>query len=94
MGVQKKKEINSGRVASSLRTSIDKDFLSRQIGRLDLISGLYSPVYIQLRPLLSYPAAFKTVCGAMAELIANETPEINRVIGLAMAAFPSRRGSP
>jgi orotate phosphoribosyltransferase len=57
-----------------------------------LISGLYSPVYIQLRPLLSYPAAFKRVCAAMAELIANEAPEINRIIGLAMAGVPLAAG--
>lgn len=57
-----------------------------------LISGLYSPVYIQLRPLLSYVEAFRTVCRAMAELLANEAPEINRIIGLAMAGVPLAAG--
>jgi len=57
-----------------------------------LISGLYSPLYIQLRPLVSFPDVFDTVCRAMARMIAEEAPEITRIIGIAMAGVPVAAG--
>jgi uridine monophosphate synthetase len=57
-----------------------------------LISGLYSPLYIQLRPLASYPEVFSKVCGAMARLVREESPEITRVVGIAMAGVPVAAG--
>jgi orotate phosphoribosyltransferase len=53
-----------------------------------LISGLYSPLYIQLRPLISYPEVFAEVCGAMAKMAMYEAPEVKRFIGIAMAGVP------
>ena len=57
-----------------------------------LISGLYSPLYIQLRPLASYPEVFAKVCRSMARLAREEAPEINRVVGIAMAGVPIAAG--
>lgn len=57
-----------------------------------LVSGLYSPLYIQLRPLVSYPPVFETVCRGMARLIREEALEITRVIGIAMAGVPIAAG--
>ncbi len=57
-----------------------------------LISGLYSPLYIQLRPLASYPRVFEAVCRSLADLIREEAPEVNRVIGVAMAGVPIAAG--
>ncbi len=57
-----------------------------------LISGLYSPMYIQLRPLASYPKVFEKVCRAMARLVREEAPEINKIIGIAMAGVPIAAG--
>jgi orotate phosphoribosyltransferase len=57
-----------------------------------LISGLYSPLYIQLRPLASYPRVFETVCRGLARLIREEAPHVNRVIGIAMAGVPIAAG--
>jgi len=57
-----------------------------------LVSGLYSPLYIQLRPLASYPDVFEKVCSAMARMVREEAPEINRVIGIAMAGVPIAAG--
>jgi len=57
-----------------------------------LISGLYSPLYIQLRPLASYPQVFEKVCRDMARLLREESSEINRVIGIAMAGVPIAAG--
>jgi orotate phosphoribosyltransferase len=53
-----------------------------------LISGLYSPLYIQLRPLISYPDVMAEVARAMARMVREEAPEITRVIGIAMAGVP------
>ena len=57
-----------------------------------LISGLYSPLYIQLRPLVSYPGIFTKVCSALCALVRQESPDINRVIGIAMAGVPIAAG--
>jgi len=57
-----------------------------------LISGLYSPLYIQLRPLVSYPDVFSKVCHAMCRLVREESPGITKVIGIAMAGVPIAAG--
>jgi orotate phosphoribosyltransferase len=57
-----------------------------------LVSGLYSPLYIQLRPLLSYPNVFVEACAALAEMAKHEAPEVNRVVGIAMAGVPIAAG--
>jgi orotate phosphoribosyltransferase len=57
-----------------------------------LVSGMYSPLYIQLRPLVSYPAVFDKVCRAMAEMMRHEAGEITKVIGIAMAGVPIAAG--
>lgn len=57
-----------------------------------LVSGLYSPLYIQLRPLVSYPRVFEKVCRAMSRMVAEEAPEITKVIGIAMAGVPIAAG--
>lgn len=57
-----------------------------------LVSGIYSPLYIQLRPLASYPEAFRTVSQALARMLEEEAPHIRRVIGIAMAGIPLAAG--
>jgi orotate phosphoribosyltransferase len=57
-----------------------------------LVSGMYSPLYIQLRPLVSHPSVFEKVCRAMAHMIEQEAPEITKVIGMAMAGVPIAAG--
>ncbi len=57
-----------------------------------LISGLYSPLYIQLRPLVSYPLVFEKVCRAMTRMVQEEAPEITKVVGIAMAGVPIAAG--
>ena len=53
-----------------------------------LMSGLYSPLYIQLRPLVSYPVVFRRVCESMTELLKEEAPDITKIVGIAMAGVP------
>ncbi len=57
-----------------------------------LVSGLYSPLYVQLRPLVSYPAVFEKVCRAMGRMIREEAPELTKIVGIAMAGVPFAAG--
>jgi len=57
-----------------------------------LVSGLYSPIYIQLRPLASFPKVFEKVCRTMARMVVEEAPDITRIIGIAMAGVPIASG--
>ncbi|MCJ7645314.1 hypothetical protein MUO65_00145 [bacterium] len=56
-----------------------------------LVSGLWTPFYIQLRPLSSYPHSkdmLKKIGLAMGKSIANEAPRINKLVGVATAGIP------
>jgi orotate phosphoribosyltransferase len=57
-----------------------------------LVSGLYSPLYVQLRPIISYPSVFEKVCRAMGRMIGEEAPELTKIIGIAMAGVPFAAG--
>ena len=53
-----------------------------------LVSGLWSPFYIQLRPLSSYPKLLKQVGYAISSLIKEECSDVNRIIGIATTGIP------
>ncbi|MFW9862317.1 MAG: orotate phosphoribosyltransferase [Candidatus Thorarchaeota archaeon] len=53
-----------------------------------LVSGLWSPFYIQLRLLSSYPETLKKVGQAITILLNDEAPNVNKVIGVAFAGIP------
>jgi len=53
-----------------------------------LVSGIWSPFYIQLRPLCSFPGLLKKVGTAIGKMIRQEIPETTKVIGVAMAGIP------
>ncbi len=57
-----------------------------------LVSGLYSPMYIQLRPVASYPEVFEKVCRAMVRMVREEAPEVTKIVGIAMAGVPIAAG--
>ncbi|MHA1289781.1 MAG: orotate phosphoribosyltransferase [Candidatus Thorarchaeota archaeon] len=53
-----------------------------------LHSGLWSPFYIQLRILSSFPETLKLVGSALSTLIKEEAPSVNRLVGIAFAGIP------
>ncbi len=53
-----------------------------------LISGLWSPFYIQLRLLSSFPDTLKKVGQAMTTLLNEKAPAVNKVVGVAFAGIP------
>jgi orotate phosphoribosyltransferase len=53
-----------------------------------LFSGLYSPLYVQLRPLVSHLEVFRKVCHAMTRMVQEEAPDLTKIIGIAMAGIP------
>jgi orotate phosphoribosyltransferase len=53
-----------------------------------LHSGLWSPFYIQLRLLSSFPETLKLVGSALSTLIKEEAPSVNRLVGVAFAGIP------
>ncbi|MHA2192945.1 MAG: orotate phosphoribosyltransferase [Candidatus Thorarchaeota archaeon] len=53
-----------------------------------LVSGLWSPFYIQLRLLSSFPETLKKVGQAMTVLLKEKAPNVNKVVGVAFAGIP------
>lgn len=56
-----------------------------------MVSGLWTPFYIQLRPLSSYHNSnemLKKIGIAMGKLIKHEAPHVNKLVGVAVAGIP------
>ncbi|MFX1367112.1 MAG: orotate phosphoribosyltransferase [Promethearchaeota archaeon] len=53
-----------------------------------LVSGLWSPFYIQLRLLGSFPKTMRKVGQAMTALLKEAAPEVNKIVGVAFAGIP------
>lgn len=53
-----------------------------------LISGIWSPFYINLRDISSFPQILKKIGNALSQIIINECENINRIIGIASAGIP------
>jgi orotate phosphoribosyltransferase len=53
-----------------------------------LISGIWSPFYIQLRILSSFPRTLEKVGSAMAMMLKEQAPHVNKLVGVAFAGIP------
>lgn len=85
---QEKKELGFQILLFLYQHGMIKTFYRDKPSGWTLISGLYSPLYIQLRPILSYPQGFRLICKAMGRLLQEEAPSVNKAVGIAMAGIP------
>ncbi len=53
-----------------------------------LVSGVWSPFYINLREISAFPTILKKAGQALSELIKHKIPDANIILGLAMAGIP------
>lgn len=53
-----------------------------------LVSGLWSPFYVQLRPLPLHPELLSHVGFVLGQLMHKECPDVDGIIGVAMAGIP------
>ncbi len=53
-----------------------------------LVSGVWSPFYLQLRIICSFPDVLRDAGKALATMIREEAPHVNRLVGIAFAGVP------
>ncbi|MHA1904274.1 MAG: orotate phosphoribosyltransferase [Candidatus Thorarchaeota archaeon] len=53
-----------------------------------MISGLWSPFYLQLRVLSSFPQTLKIIGQAMSVFLEDKAPDVNKLVGIAFAGVP------
>ncbi|MEE8632654.1 MAG: hypothetical protein V3T10_05050, partial [Candidatus Bathyarchaeia archaeon] len=53
-----------------------------------LVSGLWSPFYIQLRNLSSFPETMRKVGEAMTIMIKESAPTVDKLVGIAFSGIP------
>jgi orotate phosphoribosyltransferase len=53
-----------------------------------LVSGMWSPFYIQLRTLSSYPRILRDIGETLSQLIGDQIPQATRIVGIAMSGIP------
>ncbi|MHA1780527.1 MAG: orotate phosphoribosyltransferase [Candidatus Thorarchaeota archaeon] len=84
-------------IKTSLKRDIIRDIYSNRMlltsvrDRPDgwtLHSGKWSPFYIQLRLISSFPETLRKAAHAMVTLIREEIPHVNKLVGVAFAGIP------
>jgi uridine monophosphate synthetase len=70
------------------RRGMIKTWYRDQPGGWTLFSGLWSPLYIQLRPLCSYPELLRGVGRQIGRIVTEKVPGATRLLGIAMAGIP------
>lgn len=53
-----------------------------------LLSGIWSPFYIQLRTVCSYPSVLNEIGEVMSQLLRENVPKATRMVGIAMTGIP------
>ena len=71
-----------------LQCGLFRTWLRHEPEGWELVSGIWSPFYIQARGIPSHPEVFKFVGQALAEVVQNELGQCDNLIGLATAGIP------
>jgi orotate phosphoribosyltransferase len=53
-----------------------------------LVSGLWSPIYLQLRELASYPRLLRDAGEVLGQIVVEEVPEASGLVGIAYGGIP------
>jgi orotate phosphoribosyltransferase len=93
---ERKKDIGAQLIQSFYRDGLLRTWLRDRPEGWELVSGLWSPFYIQARNLPSHPETFSVAVHALMQLLDNERNkghEISRIIGVAAAGVPLAAGA-
>ena len=77
-----------GNTADIYRNGMIKTWYSDNPKGWTLVSGIWSPFYIQLRPISSYPILLSKIGYYLGRLIKEECGQLNKLLGVAMAGIP------
>ncbi len=85
---ERKQELGRELLKRFYENGLLRTWLRDQPDGWELVSGIWSPFYIQARLVPSHPGLMEFIGKAMAELLREEAPDVNRVVGLAAAGVP------
>lgn len=80
--------VQTGVVEELFREGLIRTWYRDQKEGWILRSGKWSPFYVQLRPLVSRPVLLNKIGSALANLVRRECPQVNKLVGVAMAGIP------
>jgi len=83
----KKKKNKKRKLSEELRSIILSKNILKSDG-YDLHLNKRTKYYLDFRLLSSYPSEFEKICNAYVEMIKNEVPKADKIIGAALAAVP------
>jgi orotate phosphoribosyltransferase len=88
----RKQELAGELVRRLYGAGVIRTWLRDQPGGWELMSGAWSPFYVNFRDAPADPALFRFLVDAGAELVREELPEATQLVGLAAAGVPFAAG--
>jgi orotate phosphoribosyltransferase len=85
---QRRLELAKTLLRHLLECGLFRTWLRHEPEGWELVSGIWSPFYIQARGIPSHPEVFKFVGHAIAEVVQNELGRCDNLVGLATAGIP------
>ncbi|MGB2710162.1 MAG: hypothetical protein WBC33_01500, partial [Conexibacter sp.] len=88
----RKHELAGELVRRLYAAGIVRTWLRDQPAGWELMSGAWSPFYVNFRDAPAHPELFRFLVDAGSELVANELPETTQLVGIAAAGVPFAAG--
>ncbi|HEX5145890.1 MAG TPA: hypothetical protein VFV85_02620, partial [Conexibacter sp.] len=89
---QRKRELADELVRRLYAAGVIRTWLRDRPGGWELMSGAWSPFYVNFRDAPADPELFRFLVDAGSELVAQELPEVTQLVGLAAAGVPFAAG--
>lgn len=86
--IEKKDRLGASIIRTLYEARLLKTWMKDKPEGWTLISGVWSPFYLNLRPIISLPSVYREVTFAMASMIKEECPNCNVLLGIATAGVP------